>query len=407
MYKYLLIFIILVAPAPILHSSDDAISQFTYGFLKKINEYIDDENYEEAQRDLDIFVRRYFLNEQSYERSLINQLYGNFYAVQGKCEEAIPWFVKSLKFKKIPLVTGLQVRRNLAQCYFQNSNYLGTIKILEEYKAISIKRGLLFAPTDRVMLGISYFKDDKYEKAYINISEANQLSTTYKEDWLGYELSLAIQLEKFNEAIETAQLLIFVNPDKKEYWKQLSGLYYTQDDDNESLAGLELAYEQNTLTKEKEYLDLSRYYLYKNLPQKAIKTIQYGINAGIINETKKNYELLADSYFILKDRAKGIEYLQESLRLSSDPNTAFKIGRFAFEEEDWKTAFKYLLEAKKLNYEKNPGRLDILMGISLYELNDYESANTYFTKALSFDDTKISAEGWISYLKDISNGLVK
>ena len=338
---------------------------------------------------------------------MINQLYGNFYAVQGKYEEAIPWFVKSLKFKKIPLVTGLQVRRNLAQCYFQNSNYLGTIKILEEYKAISIKRGLLFAPTDRVMLGISYFKDDKYEKAYINISEANQLSTTYKEDWLGYELSLAIQLEKFNEAIETAQLLIFVNPDKKEYWKQLSGLYYTQDDDNESLAGLELAYEQNTLTKEKEYLDLSRYYLYKNLPQKAIKTIQYGINAGIINETKKNYELLADSYFILKDRAKGIEYLQESLRLSSDPNTAFKIGRFAFEEEDWKTAFKYLLEAKKLNYEKNPGRLDILMGISLYELNDYESANTYFTKALSFDDTKISAEGWISYLKDISNGLVK
>jgi tetratricopeptide (TPR) repeat protein len=403
MYKYLLIFIILVAPAPILHSSDDAISQFTYGFLKRINEYIDDENYEEAQRDLDIFVRRYFLNEQSYERSLINQLYGNFYAVQGKYEEAIPWFVKSLKFKKIPLVTGLQVRRNLAQCYFQNSNYLGTIKILEEYKAISIKRGLLFAPTDRVMLGISYFKDDKYEKAYINISEANQLSTTYKEDWLGYELSLAIQLKKYAEAIETAQLLIFVNPDKKEYWKQLSGLYYTQDADNESLAGLELAYEQNTLTKEKEYLDLSRYYLYKNLPQKAIKTIRYGIDTGIVSESKKNYELLADSYFILKDRAKGIQYLEESLQLESDPNTAFKIGRFAFEEEDWNTAFKYLQEAKKLKYNKNPGRLDILMGIALYELGNYPKSRIFFNNALEFDESKISAEGWLSYLDDLGS----
>lgn len=403
MYKYLLIFIILVAPAPILHSSDDAISQFTYGFLKRINEYIDDENYEEAQRDLDIFVRRYFLNEQSYERSLINQLYGNFYAVQGKYEEAIPWFVKSLKFKKIPLVTGLQVRRNLAQCYFQNSNYSGTIKILEEYKAISIKRGLLFAPTDRVMLGISYFKDDKYEKAYINISEANQLSTTYKEDWLGYELSLAIQLKKYAEAIETAQLLIFVNPDKKEYWKQLSGLYYTQDADNESLAGLELAYEQNTLTKEKEYLDLSRYYLYKNLPQKAIKTIRYGIDTGIVSESKKNYELLADSYFILKDRAKGIQYLEESLQLESDPNTAFKIGRFAFEEEDWNTAFKYLQEAKKLKYNKNPGRLDILMGISLYELGNYQKSKIFFNNALEFDESKISAEGWLSYLDDLGS----
>jgi hypothetical protein len=75
MYKYLLIFMILVAPTPILHSSDDAISQFTYGYLKRINDYIDDENYVEAQRDLDIFVRRYFLNEQSYEmaRSLMER----------------------------------------------------------------------------------------------------------------------------------------------------------------------------------------------------------------------------------------------------------------------------------------------------------------------------------------------
>jgi tetratricopeptide (TPR) repeat protein len=406
MYKYLLILIILVAPTPALFSADDSINQFTYGYLKRINEFLEDENYTEAQRGLDVFVRRYFLNEQSYERALINQLYGNFYAIQGNYEEAIPWYVKSLKFKKMPLVTGLQVRRNLAQCYFQNSNYKGTVKILEEFKAMAIERRLLFPPSDRIMLGISYFQDDKYEEAYMNISEANQLSTTYKEDWLGYELSLAIQLEKYAEAIETAQLLIFVNPDKKEYWKQLSGLYYTQDADNESLAGLELAYEQNTLTKEKEYLDLSRYYLYKNLPQKAIKTIKYGINVGIVDESKKNYELLADSYFILKDRARGIEYLQESLKLESDPNTAFKIGRFAFEEEDWKTAFKFLQEAKRLQYEKSPGRLDLLMGISLYEMNDYKKANEYFTKALGFDDTKISAEGWISYLKDIEDGLV-
>ena len=152
----------------------------------------------------------------------------------------------------MPLVTGLQVRKNLAQCYFQDSNYSDTIKILEEYKAIAEKRRLLFSPIDRVMLGISYFQEGQLEKAYESISLANKLSTSYKEDWLGYELSLAIQLEKYSEAIEISQLLIFVNPDKKEYWKQLSGLYYNQDSDDESLAGLELAYEQNTLTKEKE-----------------------------------------------------------------------------------------------------------------------------------------------------------
>ena len=302
----------------------------------------------------------------------------------------------------MPLVTGLQVRVGLSQCYFQMSDYKNTIKILEEYKAIAEKRRLLFPPTYRIMLGISYFQQNDYLTAYENISKANELSTTYKEDWLGYELSLAIQLEKYKRAVEVAQLLIFVNPDKKEYWKQLSGLYYTQDDDDESLAGLELAYERNTLSKEKEYLDLSRYYLYKNLPQKAIKAIKYGMDTGIVNENKANYELLADSYFILKDRFKGIDYLIKSLEIEKDPNTAYKIGRFAFEEEDWKTAFTYLLEAKNLGYDKYPGRLDILMGISLYELNDYPKARSFFTNALDFEDSKISAEGWLTYIDELS-----
>ena len=91
------------------------------------------------------------------------------------------------------------------------------------------------------------------------------------------------------------------------------------------------------------------------------------------------------------------------MSIEKDPNTAFKIGRFAFEEEDWKTAFKYLLEAKKLKYTKNPGRLDLLMGIALYELSDYKKSKFYFSNALEFDGTKISAEGWLSYLDDLGN----
>ena len=401
MFKYLLT-IFLLFPSNNLLSQEDSINKFVYEYLKRINEHIEDEDFVEAQRELDIFVRRYFVNEQSYERALINQLYGNFYAIQGMYEEAVPWYLKSLKFKKMPLVTGNQVRVNLSQCYFQLGNYEQTIVVLEEFKSLAEKRRLLFPPTYRIMLGISYFQENEFVKAYENISKANQLSTTYKEDWLGYQLSLAIQLEEYDDATEVAQLLIFVNPDKKEYWKQLSGLYYTQDSDDESLAGLELAYERNTLTKEKEFIDLSKYYLYKNLPQKAIKAIKFGIDSGIVDESKDNYELLADSYFILKDRFQGIEFLKKSLLIEKDPKTAFKIGRFAFEEEEWETAYTYLLEAKNLKYDRNPGRLDLLMGIALYEMNNFPKALDFFNIALGFDDTQISAEGWINYLEELA-----
>ena len=48
MYKYLFSFLILFSFSSNVNSADDAISQRTYEYLKRINEYIDEENYERA-----------------------------------------------------------------------------------------------------------------------------------------------------------------------------------------------------------------------------------------------------------------------------------------------------------------------------------------------------------------------
>ena len=189
------------------------------------------------------------------------------------------------------------------------ANYKKTIDVLEAYLDVAKKRGQLYSPRDLIMLGISYYQEGNYLKSYENIKQANQLSEDYKEDWLGYELAVAVKLEKYDDAVDIAQILLFVNPDKKEYWKQISGLYYTTNDENQSLAGLELAFEKDTLTKEKEYLDLARYYLYKELPQKAIKVINDGFDKDIVERSKENYELMADSYFFLRERDVGIEFI--------------------------------------------------------------------------------------------------
>ena len=118
-----------------LNAADDAISRFVYEYLKRINEFIEENDFENAERELQIFSKRYFLNEQSYERALINQLYGNFYAVQGKYDEAIDKYEASLRFKKMPFVTGLAVKKNLAE------NKIAQMKeaAIKEIKDASIK----------------------------------------------------------------------------------------------------------------------------------------------------------------------------------------------------------------------------------------------------------------------------
>jgi tetratricopeptide (TPR) repeat protein len=402
MYKVLISIFFLFLLFPLnTNASEDSISQFTYGYLKRVNDFLSEGDYENAEKELSIISKRYFLNENSYERSLINQLWGNLYATQTKYEEAIDAYEASLRFRKIPLITNLQVRTNLAQCYFQVKNFKKVIDVLLVYKEEAEKRGQEFSPKNRILIGISYYYLENFEEAYKFISSANELSLKYKEDWLRYELALAVKLNKIQEAIEIGQLLIYVNPEKKEYWQQVSGLYYTQNKDDESLAGLELAFDNKLLEKDKEYLDLARYYLYKGLPQKAVNVLKYGFDNDFLDISKNNFELLADSYFIARDRENGIKALQKSLSLEADSDIAFKIARFGFEDESWELAFKYFSESKKMGWNKSPGRLELLMGITQYELGNLEQSLELFNLALQEEDTKIAAEGWVSFVEEI------
>ena len=384
-------------------ADDCSINKFISDYLTRINNYILDDDYISAKKELDTLSFRYFKNEQSYERMLINQLLGNFYGTQELYEQAIESYEAALRYRKLCLISNLQVRGNLAQAYFITKNYDQVIRVLLKYEEIATQRGQEFSPIQKIILGLSYNYNEEYQQAYEYIKSANNSSLLYNEDWLRYELSLAYKLEKFDEATDLAQLLIYLNPEKKEYWKQLSGLYFTQEDDDKSLAGLELAYDNNLLVKNNEYRDLARYFLYKNLPQKAVKALLDGFNNNYLDKTKENYELIADSYFLSRDRSQGIKYLQKSLEIDQDPNIAFKIARFAFEDEDWSLSLKFLNFAKEYGWNETKGRLELLSGISLYELGRLEESMLAFKEAYKSDETKVAAEGWISFVEEVVN----
>ena len=400
MFKLLLILSLLTFYQP-SYAAEDTVNQAVARYLTRIHKYMEEEDWENAERELMQTARRYFKNEDSYERALINQLYGQFYALQRDYKSAIPWFEKALAKSRLPFAADLQVTYSLSQCYFQTGRYKDVIKTLENYRVKASKRGQNMAPVQLMVLGIAYFQEADILNAYTNISEANATATKLNEEWLQYEFALAVKLEKFDEAINVGQFLVFVNPEKKSYWKQLSGVYYGSESEELSLAGLELAYENDVLDKEKDYIDLARYFMYKELPIKAIDVLNDGINIKKVKQNRKNYEFLADAYFLAKDRVKGIDALIKAEALEKDADLSYKIARFAFENEDWSKAITYFSQAKKQGYEKYPGRLELLLGIYYFEISNYEEALASLNESLEFDTSNSAAEGWISYIKDI------
>ena len=141
--------------------------------------------------------------------------------------------------------------------------------------------------------------------------------------------------------------------------------------------------------------------MYKELPIKAVGVLNDGFSLEKVKRTRKNFEFLADGYFLSKDRVKGIDALIKAENINSDANLSYKIGRFAFENEDWSKSINYFKQAKEQGYKKYPGRLELLLGISYFEISNYDEALVYLNESMEIDTSTSAAEGWISYINDI------
>ena len=120
-----------------------------------------------------------------------------------------------------------------------------------------------------------------------------------------------------------------------------------------------------------------------------------------LQENKENYELIADSFFIARDRKNGITFLEKSLDIEPDPKIAFKIARFGFEDENWTLANKFFNKALDMGWDETPGRIQLLLGITQYELGNLQKSLGFFNIAKEEEDTKSAAEGWITYIDEI------
>ena len=379
-------------------SSEETISRWMSDYFKRIHGHIADENYDKALDELELGVTNYFRNGRTYEAALCYQLYGQYYAVQSQYTEAVPWFEKALATEKMPRIGMQEVRFQLAQTYFMIGNYKNVIALLDEFIRVGERYKFPVSARINLLMAYSHGRLDEYEPAYFHITAANNKSDKPQIDWIEYAFSLAMKLENLDDAEDLGTRLLFLEPNKKKYWNQVSALYFAKDFELDSLSALELAYENDTLNKESDYLLLAKYYLYQKSPLKSVLVLNDGIEKDFVKENEENLKLLSSSYFYARDLKNGIKILVKAEKISDDPELSYRLGTYAFDSENYKLAISSFDIAKERGWNKIPGRIELIKGISFFELDDVEQARSNLILAANFDDTKDTAEGWLSYI---------
>ena len=379
-------------------SSEETISRWMSDYFKRIHDHIGNENYEKAQYELEMGNNNYFRNGRTYEAALLYQLYGQFYAVQSQYTEAVPWFEKALATEKMPRIGAQEVRFQLAQTYFMIGKYENVIALLDEFIRVGERYKYPVSARVNLLMSYSHGRLEQYEPSYFHIKQANNKSDKPQLDWIEYAFSLAMKLEKLDDAEDLGTRLLFLEPNKKKYWNQVSALYFAKEFEVDSLSALELAYENDTLNKESDYLLLAKYYLYQKSPLKSVLVINDGIKKKLIKENEENLKLLSSSYFYARDLENGIKILVKAEKISDDPELSFRLVTYAFDSENYELAISSFKIAKDRGWNDIPGRIELITGISYFELDKVEEARSNLLLATNFEDTKDTAEGWLSYI---------
>jgi Tfp pilus assembly protein PilF len=365
-----------------------------YKRLSDISELLGKKNNELALKRLEPLLR--YAKKDSYEGALVNQMAGYVYMSTGKPEKAIDHFKTSIASKKLPNQLNQDIRLILTQLLLSKSR---TAEAEQQYE-VWLKNADKIKPSDYALGGSIYIASKNYNKAEQFLAKATKDPAKAKESWFKLLLYAYYESKNYKKAKDVLLHLVSINPGSIDYWRRLSDVYYELGDTGDALAVMQIAYQQNLVTKKGDLLRLTSLLSQQNL---------YKNSGDILNISFKNKEIepspdlvnaLYNSYYSAREMNYAAQELVKYSDASKQPNLFIQAAYQYIEDEDWTKAEKLLLQVNKTN-KTFP---EAYLGMAIVKINqkDYKDANKWLDKSIKFKSTEKSAMQWRNYLKNVN-----
>ena len=257
-------------------------SPTVYTHFQRVYEALEAKDYPAALSALGK-VRRMGEKLSSYEQSLMWQLYGHAYAGQERYERALHAFEQCVAAGGFPEEQLLQTRYNLGQLYIANEHYQRGIDTLEAWIRDVEDPG----PDGYFMIANGYVSLDRYEAALRWAEQGLARMDEPRESWLALALALYFEDKQYSKCTALLEQLVTHFP-KKQYWKQLAGVYGELGEEKKQLDAFELAYRQGLLTTSSELIQMAQLFLSRDAPYKAAVLLEEGLESRAIDGSADN-----------------------------------------------------------------------------------------------------------------------
>ena len=391
--------LVFVLPANAAEEDDGDKQAFmsprTHKKIEAINENIEKEEFQEALerlRELEESTK-----DNDYEQAVTMQMYGYVYISMEEYGKALTYLERALKLNALPKEPERQVIYLTAQIYSSLEQYQKTIDLMTDWFKTAED-----PPADAYLITANaYAALERWQPAYPYITKAVEKSEKKIESWWQLKVTVEFQLDKYQAAANTLEVLVANWPEKKKYWRMLAGVHMELQNESKALATLASAYEQGVIEDESDLLNLARLYMMKDVPYRAGQLLEKEIAAGNIEKTKKNYELLSSAWIQAREYPQGIAALGKAAELADDGGLYLRQAQLFMNVVDYEGARKAAKNAldKGGLKDKEKGQAWLIRGSASAELKQFADAEEAFNKARGYQETRRVATSWLEFIR--------
>lgn len=372
------------------------ISEKVYRKFAEAQEFMEVEDYPGAIRVLDEVKSNKKLSPT--EAVQLYRMYGVVYFNQERYKDAIAAFETQLKQEGISERDRNDTMFTLAQLRFQIEDWKGAIKILNDWLAIVDNP----PPEPYIMLGSAYYQLDQFanviEPVETAIRIARERDKEVKERWWLLLRAGYYEINDLKKVTEILEILV-VNWPKKDYWTMLSGMYGELNQEKRQLATYEAAYDQGLLVKSAEIVTLAQLLMQAEAGYKAARVLDKGFKDGIVEGNESNYRLLSQAWQMAAEYEKAIEPLKKAANISGDGELDIRLANSYLNLSRYQDCIDAARSGLNKGGLKRPATAQELLGMCLFETDQFEDAKKAFRQAAQDKTIEKRARNWIKFIE--------
>jgi tetratricopeptide (TPR) repeat protein len=375
-----------------------ALDELAWKQLNAIYEKVSGEEYDEARDDLLKMLGR--AGRDAYLRAILNQALAQVEWSRGNYTESLGYFEKAIELDVLPDQAHFTLMYQIAQLYFMQNRYDEALEKLDLWFCKSPPEEVTSAAY--VLQASIYARKDDYAGALQAIDRAISMDQDPKEPWYQLKLAAHYELEQYPRAADALEIMIGRWPERKIYWTRLSQIYVRLKQDDRALAVQALAYRNGLLDQQADLLYLSSLYRHSQVPLKAAKVLQAGIESGVVEASKYHWTVVAESWYAAEELEKSLLAYERAGKVADDGDIDLRRGYILVDLEHWPDALESLDRALQKGGldERQTAEVYLLRGITQFNLGNFEKAGSDWARASRYDKTREAARQWINHLQE-------